>query len=97
MRIQLTSIPAFNGMLTLRALRRISQRPTLEISRSAKISVGRLNYLERGLVEPTSEERERLATVFGVSASQLFRIITVPAERECARHGAKPELAEANQ
>ena len=82
MRVELTAIAAFDGMLMLRALRRISQRSTLELSKASKISVGRLNGLERGLVEPTREEAERLAAIFRVRASRLFQTIAAdPAER----------------
>ena len=31
--------------------------------------------IERGLIEPTPVERERLATILGVSGSTLFRSV----------------------
>jgi len=93
MRIELTSIEAFAGVLYLRALRQINRWSTFDVARASKVSVGRLNYLERGLVTPTDAEKERLAVVFGVRATRLFQTIAAdPPER--TRHGATPALAD---
>ena len=58
---------------------RLSRRMTQwALSQAAEISQGRYSMLERGLVEPTPTERERIAQVLQVPASSLFR----PALRE---------------
>lgn len=43
------------------------------IAQAAGMSQGRYSMIERGLIEPTSKERERLAQVLNTSASTLFR------------------------
>jgi transcriptional regulator with XRE-family HTH domain len=60
-------------MLKVRVLR-ISQNMTLwDLSRVACISQGRLSMLERGLIDPTEEERERLSQILHAAAATLFR------------------------
>lgn len=46
-----------------------------ELSRTACMSQGRYSMIERGLIEPTGEERERLSQTLAVSASTLFRSV----------------------
>jgi transcriptional regulator with XRE-family HTH domain len=53
----------------LRLSRGVSQ---WALSQEAGISQGRYSYLERGLIEPTSEERERLAQALHASPGSLF-------------------------
>ncbi len=54
---------------------RISQSMTIwALSQAASISQGRLSMLERGLIEPTAQERERLAQILHAPASSLFRL-----------------------
>lgn len=59
--------------LRIKALRLQDDRPAFDIARAARISSGRYSYLERGLLQPTAEERARLAEIFGVPADVLFR------------------------
>lgn len=54
----------------LRLSRRLSQ---WEISRASGMSQGRYSMVERALIDPTDEERERLAQILHSSASTLFR------------------------
>ena len=60
-------------MLRLKLVRIVSGQTQFEISRSASISQGRFSMIERGLIEPTDEERERLAQILRVPSSTLFR------------------------
>lgn len=54
--------------------RRMSEGLTQwQIAQSAKMSQGRYSMIERGLIEPTHEERERLAQTLGAPASTLLR------------------------
>jgi transcriptional regulator with XRE-family HTH domain len=62
-------------MLYIRARRLAERRTAFETARAAEISAGRYSYIERGLVKPTGDERTRLADVFGVQASSLFRVV----------------------
>lgn len=60
-------------------LLRLNQRKTQwEVGRAAGFSQGRYSMIERGLIEPTPAERERLAAVLNAPASTLLR----PAFRE---------------
>ena len=43
------------------------------LSQAADISQGRYSMVERGLIEPSDGERERLARILQASASTLFR------------------------
>ena len=55
-------------------LRRISAGMSQwSLSHAAGISQGRYSMVERGLIEPTEEERERLAGILQTSSSTLFR------------------------
>jgi len=45
-----------------------------EVSRDCEMSQGRYSMLERGLIEPTQNERKRLAQVLQAPASSLFRL-----------------------
>jgi transcriptional regulator with XRE-family HTH domain len=60
-------------MLRIKVLRLSRGMSQWALSQAAGVSQGRYSYLERGLVEATSEERERLAQILGGSASTLFR------------------------
>lgn len=60
-------------MLRLKLLRIVSGQTQFEISRSASISQGRFSMIERALIEPTEDERKRLAQVLNAPASTLFR------------------------
>ena len=54
--------------------RRIARTLTqFDVSRASRISQGRYSMIERGLIEPTVEERERLAQILQAPASTLFR------------------------
>lgn len=65
-------------MLRIRLLR-LSRRMTIwDLSKDVGVSQGRLSMLERGLIDPTPDERARLAVILGTSAATLFR----PAVRE---------------
>jgi transcriptional regulator with XRE-family HTH domain len=69
-------------MLRIRALRLSDGRSAFSTALEAAISSGRYSYLERGLVRPTPDERERLATIFGVPGASLFRpILLRPREK----------------
>ena len=60
-------------MLRLKLLRIVSGRTQFALSHAAEISQGRYSMIERGLIEPTPEERERLAQALHAPASTLFR------------------------
>jgi transcriptional regulator with XRE-family HTH domain len=45
----------------------------LTVSQASNISQGRLSLLERGLIEPTTDERQRLAEVLHAAPMSLFR------------------------
>ena len=54
--------------------RRISADLTQwQIAQAAQMSQGRYSMIERGLIEPTKDERERLAQVLHAPVSTLFR------------------------
>lgn len=44
-----------------------------EVGRAAGFSQGRYSMIERGLISPTAEERERLATILKAPATTLLR------------------------
>jgi len=70
-------------MLRIRALRLSDGRSAFSTALEAAISSGRYSYLERGLLRPTPEERERLAEIFGVSGTSLFRpVVLRPRQKE---------------
>lgn len=49
-----------------------SQLPQHEVARRARIRETRLSHIVRGRVEPTEEERERLAKLLRRSQDELF-------------------------
>ncbi len=65
-------------MLRLKLLRLHLDFSQWETSRAAGMSQGRYSMIERGLIQPTAEERDRLALVLKASPSTLLR----PAFRE---------------
>ena len=60
-------------MLIIKLFRISSSMSQWSLSQAAGISQGRYSMVERGLIEPTNEERERLARILQASASTLFR------------------------
>jgi transcriptional regulator with XRE-family HTH domain len=60
-------------MLRLKLLRMEQELTQWEISHASEISQGRYSMPERGLIEATPEERERLAQILNASAATLFR------------------------
>lgn len=61
---------AMTRLKLLRLSRNLSQ---WELAREVSISQGRYSMIERGLIEPTAEERERLAHILHAAAATLFR------------------------
>lgn len=73
-------------MLRIKLLRISAGMSQWSLSQAAGISQGRYSYLERGLIEPTPEERGLLAQVLHAPASTLFR-------RACrVRNARTPQL-----
>ncbi len=64
-------------MLRIKALRINDGRSAFEVALAARISTGRFSYLERGLLRPTPEERERLAEILGAPGSSLFKRVAL--------------------
>ncbi len=60
-------------MLRIKLLRMSAGRSQWDVAQSVHMSQGRYSMIERGLIEPTEEERERLARVLIAPASTLFR------------------------
>ncbi|MCG3777313.1 MAG: hypothetical protein JW395_4191 [Nitrospira sp.] len=60
-------------VLKLKLLRMERELTQWEISHASEISQGRYSMIERGLIEATPEERERLAQILQAPASTLFR------------------------
>ncbi len=60
-------------MLKIKLLRMSQRLSQWELSRRSGMSQGRYSMIERGLIEPTAEERARLAEVLSAAASTLFR------------------------
>jgi transcriptional regulator with XRE-family HTH domain len=60
-------------MLKLKLLRMSWGLSQWELSHRSDMSQGRYSMIERGLIEPTTEERERLAQILQAPASTLFR------------------------
>lgn len=60
-------------MLKIKLLRMSRNWSQWELSRTAGMSQGRYSMIERGLIEPTDEERARLASVLGANPGTLFR------------------------
>ncbi len=70
-------------MLRMKVLRLTAGRSAFAIAIAARISTGRYSYLERGLLRPTPEERERLAEIFGVPGTSLFKpVVLRPRQKE---------------
>ncbi len=60
-------------MLRIKLLRLTLRQSQWELARTAEMSQGRYSMIERGLIDPTPDELERLATILNASASTLFR------------------------
>jgi transcriptional regulator with XRE-family HTH domain len=60
-------------MLRLKLLRISQGKSQWELGRAAKISQGQYSMIERGLIPPTAEERERLAQALSAPSSTLLR------------------------
>lgn len=65
-------------MLKIKLLRMSRDLSQWELSRTVGISQGRYSMIERGLIEPTEEERARLARVLGANPATLFRAAVRP-------------------
>jgi len=59
-------------MTALRRSRLLKEITLFELSRRSKISMSRLSYFERGMMEPKEKEKKRLSRVFKVSVAELF-------------------------
>ena len=62
-----------SGMLRIKLLRLSAGLSQWHIAQAAGMSQGRYSMIERGLIDPTLEEREHLARILDVKASTLFR------------------------
>lgn len=60
-------------MLRIKLLRLSAPLSQWHIAQAARMSQGRYSMIERGLIEPTEEERERLAQILHAPALTLFR------------------------
>jgi transcriptional regulator with XRE-family HTH domain len=60
-------------MLKIKLLRMSQGLSQWELSHQSGMSQGRYSMIERGLIEPTADERHRLATILNASGSTLFR------------------------
>ena len=60
-------------MLRIKLLRLSAALSQWHIAKAAQMSQGRYSMIERGLIEPTPEERERLAQALQAPAATLFR------------------------
>ncbi len=60
-------------MLKIKLFRMSKGLSQWELSRGSGMSQGRYSMIERGLIDPTAEERARLAEAVGAQASTLFR------------------------
>lgn len=60
-------------MLRIKFLRLSSAQSQWHLAQAAGMSQGRYSMIERGLIEPTEEERDRLAQILHAPASTLFR------------------------
>ncbi len=69
----------------LRLSRRLSQ---WELSRLGKISQGRYSMIERGLIEPTVDEVNRLASALDANPSTLFQPALMAQPLICETLGA---------
>jgi transcriptional regulator with XRE-family HTH domain len=66
--------PRRRAMLKIKLFRLSRGKSQWEIATAAGMSQGRYSMIERGLIAPTSEERDSFAEVLGASASTLFRL-----------------------
>jgi transcriptional regulator with XRE-family HTH domain len=71
-------------MLRIKFLRLSSAQSQWHLAQATGMSQGRYSMIERGLIEPTDEERDRLARILNAPASTLFR----PASRVRATNTA---------
>ena len=85
-------------MLKLKLLRMERELTQWEISNASEISQGRYSMIERGLIQATAAERERLAQILNALASTLFRpacrvksTTTVFANLHQEKNGSKEE------
>ena len=62
-------------MLRLKIVRVSQGRTQFSISIAARMSQGHYSALERALIAPTPDERERLAHILQTPSSTLFRSI----------------------
>lgn len=60
-------------MLRIKVLRMSAALSQWHLAQAAKMSQGRFSMIERGLIEPTPEERERLAQALSAPSSTLLR------------------------
>ena len=60
-------------MLRIKLLRISAGMSQWSLSQAAGISQGRYSMIERGLIQPAADERERLAQELGVPSSTLLR------------------------
>ena len=60
-------------MLKIKLLRMTQRLSQWELARQSGMSQGRYSMIERGLIEPTPDELERLTTILNAPASTLFR------------------------
>jgi len=60
-------------MLKIKLLRMSKGLSQWQLSQLARISQGRLSMVERGHIDPTVEERARLAHVLNANPATLFR------------------------
>lgn len=61
-------------MLRIKLLRLSIAQSQWHLAQAAQMSQGRYSMVERGLIEPTEKERERLSRVLNAPASTLFRV-----------------------
>lgn len=60
-------------MFKIKLLRMSQGLSQWELSRQSSMSQGRYSMIERGLIGPTPDERERLATILRAPTGTLFR------------------------
>ncbi len=63
------SKPERNRLRVLRAERRITQ---LALARKTRINPTRISFIENGHVDPTPDERDRLARALKTEVAELF-------------------------
>ena len=61
------------AMLRIKLLRLSAAMSQWHIAQAAQMSQGQYSMVERGLIEPTEEQRERLAQILHASPKSLFR------------------------